>query len=65
MAYKMKGRERVITEPYPQPKTKKDSGIKTAQIGAALGSRFGPYGVLIGGVAGFILGVAVDELLDD
>lgn len=65
MSYQTKIKKHIVAEPYPLPKTKKDSGIKTAQVGAALGARFGPYGVLVGGVTGFLLGIAVDELLDD
>ncbi|WP_188047448.1 hypothetical protein [Vibrio vulnificus] len=47
--------------------SKKNTGIRAAKIGAALGARFGPYpySVLIGGIAGFVIGVVADEVLDD
>lgn len=46
-------------------KSKKNTGIRVAKVGAAIGARYGPYGVLIGGLAGFVIGVVADEVIDD
>ncbi len=47
--------------------SKKNAGIRGAQVGAALGARYGPYpySILIGGIAGFVIGVVADEVIDD
>ncbi|MBE5144382.1 hypothetical protein HJ039_13700 [Vibrio parahaemolyticus] len=45
--------------------SKKNTGIRAAKVGAAIGARYGPYGVLIGGIAGFVIGVVADEVIDD
>lgn len=41
------------------------AGIKCAKVGATLGVRFGPQGVLIGGAVGFIAGAVIGGVLDD
>ena len=47
-------------------KSRKESGFKAAQLGGAIGLRFGgPYGMLIGTICGFSAGVLIDELLED
>ena len=41
------------------------TGIKIAKVGAALGTRFGPQGVVIGGAVGFVTGALVGGMLDE
>ncbi|HCE3364790.1 TPA: hypothetical protein NG589_002971 [Vibrio parahaemolyticus] len=45
--------------------SKKNTGIRAAKTGAAIGARYGPYGVLIGGISGFVIGVIADDVIDD
>ncbi|MDG2622732.1 complement resistance protein TraT [Vibrio parahaemolyticus] len=47
------------------PKTCRGTGFKAAKVGATIGARFGPYGIITGGVLGYLAGVVVDEMLDD
>jgi chromate transport protein ChrA len=47
-------------------KSRKESGFKAAQLGGAIGFRFcGPYGMLIGTICGFSVGILIDEVLED
>ncbi|EKO3405937.1 hypothetical protein RAX51_002999 [Vibrio fluvialis] len=41
------------------------TGIKFAQYGATLGTRYGPQGVVIGGALGFVAGALVGGVLDE
>lgn len=41
------------------------TGIKFAQYGATLGTRYGPQGVVIGGALGFVTGALVGGVLDE
>lgn len=55
---------------YPKPvnlsRSKRDAGLKAAQLFGTLGARFGgQYGLIAGAVAGFALGLLIEEVLDD
>ncbi|WCE32079.1 hypothetical protein [Vibrio sp. SCSIO 43137] len=55
---------------YPEspslPKDRKETGFRAAQLGGAIGLRFGgPYGLLAGTIVGFAAGILIDEVLDD
>ncbi|EGQ9478406.1 hypothetical protein F3526_21390 [Vibrio parahaemolyticus] len=41
------------------------TGIKFAQYGATLGTRYGPQGIVIGGALGFAAGALVGGVLDE
>ncbi|WP_162045265.1 hypothetical protein [Vibrio taketomensis] len=48
-------------KPAQLPKSKRDLGLKAAQLGGTLGARLGgPYGL----IAGFAIGLVIDEVLD-
>lgn len=50
-----------------QPRLKPSTltGIKCAQIGASLGTRLGPQGIIFGGAIGFVAGAIVGGMLDE
>ncbi|WP_165310225.1 hypothetical protein [Vibrio ziniensis] len=55
---------------YSKPKQRwvkpsASTGIKFAQYGATLGTRYGPQGVVIGGALGFVTGALVGGVLDE
>ncbi|CAK1963746.1 Glycine zipper family protein [Vibrio crassostreae] len=41
------------------------TGLKGAQYGTALGARFGPQGVVLGGAIGFVSGALIGGVLDE
>ncbi|NOH45853.1 hypothetical protein F0259_18855 [Vibrio cyclitrophicus] len=46
--------------------SRKELGFKAAQLGGAIGLRFGgPYGMLIGTICGFSAGILIDEVLEN
>ncbi|MDF5409662.1 hypothetical protein [Vibrio parahaemolyticus] len=52
-------------KPAQLPKSKRDLGLKAAQLGGTLGARLGgPYGLIAGAIAGFAIGLVIDEVLD-
>ncbi|MGR2932991.1 hypothetical protein [Vibrio vulnificus] len=51
-------------KPVQLPRSKRDTGLKAAQLGGTLGARFGPWGLIGGAVAGFAIGLVIDEVLD-
>ncbi|MGD1466036.1 hypothetical protein [Vibrio harveyi] len=65
MAKKKNNDDMAFAEVYPQRKTAKETGLKAAQLGAMIGLRFGPYGALIGGIAGLTVGIMADEFIED
>lgn len=65
MGKKKKVKTEVYPEPITLPRSRKDTGFKAAKLGGAIGLRFGgPYGVLVGTIAGFAVGVVIDEVLE-
>ncbi|MEZ8036590.1 MULTISPECIES: hypothetical protein [Vibrio] len=47
--------------------SKKNTGIRGAQVGAAIGARYCPYpySILIGGIVGYVIAIVADEVIDD
>lgn len=41
------------------------TGVRFAQYGATLGTRYGPQGVVIGGAIGFVAGALIGGALDE
>ncbi|GAJ72754.1 hypothetical protein JCM18904_3603 [Vibrio sp. JCM 18904] len=41
------------------------TGLKGAHYGTALGARFGPQGVVLGGAIGFVSGALIGGVLDE
>ncbi|WP_324287278.1 hypothetical protein, partial [Vibrio parahaemolyticus] len=41
------------------------TGVRFAQYGATLGTRYGPQGVVIGGALGFVAGALIGGALDE
>ncbi|GAB6264505.1 hypothetical protein PSSHI_47490 [Photobacterium sp. R1] len=60
-----KSKTRVYSEPLPMRKPSKGTGFKAAKACAAIGARFGPCGIIAGGILGYIAGELVDEMLED
>ncbi|EPU6121645.1 MULTISPECIES: hypothetical protein [Vibrio] len=61
----MEKKSKIYSEPQTMPKTSRGTGFKAAKVGATIGARFGPYGIITGGVLGYLAGIVVDEMLDD
>lgn len=41
------------------------TGVRFAQYGATLGTRYGPQGVVLGGAIGFVTGAVIGGVLDE
>lgn len=65
MSYQKKIKKHIVAEPIQYPYSKKNTCFKGAQTGAAIGSRFGVHGVIVGGICGFLVGIIIDEALED
>ncbi len=54
------------SDPIKGGKSRTGTGFKAAQLGGAIGFRFGgQYGMIIGTICGFSAGILLDELLED
>lgn len=45
--------------------SEKAIGIRGAKVGAALGARYGPYGMLLGGLVGFTIEFIADQVIEE